>query len=275
MPERRFEVWGDPIAHSLSPVLHRAAYAQLGWDWEYERRRVDEAGFATALTGRDVDLGGLSLTYPLKNAAWAASEVRDARAELTGAVNTLVFGMGAVVGFNTDVGGIVADLREHGLDGVSRARIIGSGATATSALVALREHGVDHVEVVSRREPVTLLDLGIRIGVPVGHRGLGADGYDPVDLTVATLPGGIALPDETAAALAAAGGTLYDVVYGHWPTTLASAWLARGAVAIPGIGMLLHQAVLQIRAFATGETATPLEDEPAVVASMRRALMKD
>lgn len=269
------EVWGDPIDHSLSPTLHRAAYAQLGWDWTYERRRVSEAAFAGQLAVREPAVRGLSLTYPLKASAWGAAATRDERAELTGALNTLEFSSGAPRGFNTDVGGIVADLSEHDFAGIRSARIIGSGATATSALVALAEMGVGEVDVVSRREPRALIDLAPRLGLHVSDRRFDDADLAAVDLTIATLPGGAELPGSAADSLAVAGGTLYDVVYGHWPTALAGAWQQRGGLAIAGIGMLLHQAVLQIRVFATGDVDAPLPDEAAVVASMRRALMGD
>ena len=100
------EVWGDPIAHSLSPALHAAAYAELGWDWTYGRRRVDDAAFATELASLGTQYRGLSLTFPLKGVAYAASAERDLPAELTGAVNTLLLTEAGPRGFNTDVGWI-------------------------------------------------------------------------------------------------------------------------------------------------------------------------
>lgn len=275
----RLEIWGDPIDHSLSPVLHRAAYAHLGWEWEYDRRRVDAAGFAATL--RSADLRGVSLTFPLKTVAWAASDTRDRRAQLTGAVNTLLLepdlAGGGARGFNTDVGGIVADLRAHGVTDTGRARLIGAGATATSALVALGELGVTDVDVRARRPDAAepLRELGARLAMTVCVLPLDASLSSPVPLTISTLPGGATIADEVADAVAAGGGILYDVVYGHWPTALAAAWERAGNVAINGLGMLLHQAVLQIRIFATGDPDIPLPDEPSVVAVMRLALMGD
>lgn len=273
----RLEVWGDPIDHSLSPAIHRAAYAHLGWEWEYGRRRVGTAHFAAEL--RDARLRGISLTFPLKTAAWAAAATRDRRADLTGAVNTLVFTSAdaAPRGFNTDVGGIVADLREHGVAHPETARLVGAGATATSAVVALAEMGTRRVEVLARRpESATpLRALGERLGVHVAVAPWDAAHHRPVSLTISTLPGGAALADPVIEAVAAAGGTLYDVVYGQWPTPLAAAWERAGNVAINGLGMLLQQAVLQIRVFANGDPEIPLPDEASVVAVMHRALMGD
>ena len=136
-PRTRLEVWGDPIEHSLSPTLHLAAYRALGLEWRYGRRRVPLADFSATLASLDERWRGLSLTYPLKTAAYAAARTHDRRATLTAAVNTLVFGPDGPHGFNTDVGGIVRALGEQPVASADRARIIGAGATATSALVAL------------------------------------------------------------------------------------------------------------------------------------------
>ncbi len=277
------EVWGDPIAHSKSPQIHAAAYAELGWDWSYGRRPVSEGAFGAELAGIDGSLRGLSLTYPLKSVAFEAAATRDRFADLTGAVNTLLLTGDAPRGFNTDVGGIAADLRDHGIDGAPRARIVGAGATATSALVALGELGTEHVEVIARRPEAArpLIALGERIGVRVDVTAMDAvasarSATSPeVALTLSTLPGGTALPSDVTTALAEAGGLLYDVVYGHWPTPLATAWHRVGGTAVNGLGMLLQQAVRQIRIFATGDADEPLPREDVVVGVMRRALMGD
>ncbi|MHC2999947.1 shikimate dehydrogenase [Microbacterium sp. HJ5] len=273
----RLAVWGDPIAHSRSPQLHAAAYAVLGLEWSYERRRVDEAGFAPALHGLDASWRGLSLTMPLKGEAFAAARARDRRAELTGAVNTLLLTADGPQGFNTDVGGIVAALADEGIRALDEARILGAGATATSALVALAELGARRVEVVARRQPAVkpLAELGSRLGVEVTSAPFEASARSSVPVTIATLPGDAAVPDAAADGLAAHGGLLLDVVYGHWPTALSTAWGRAGAVAVSGLGMLLHQAVRQVRVFTAGDPESPLPDEDAVVAAMRRALEGD
>lgn len=272
----RLAVWGDPVEHSRSPELHAAAYAALGLEWSYGRRRVDAAGFRSALETLDNAWRGLSLTMPLKEAAFRAAATRDRRAELTGAVNTLRFDSGAARGFNTDVGGIVRSVREFALDSIGRARIVGAGATAASAVAAFGELGVEDVEIVARRpERIRpLADLGERAGVAVAARAFGSE-YHDVDLTIATLPGGAELPGEKVDPLAASGGLLFDVAYSPWPSRLARSWTARGASAQSGLSMLLNQAVLQVRIFVTGDPATALDDEPSVVAAMRAALMGD
>lgn len=273
----RLEVWGDPIAHSRSPQLHAAAYAVLGRDWTYERRRVPEGAFETELAGLTSEWRGLSLTMPLKGAAHGAAAWRDRPAELTGAANTLLLGAGGPRGFNTDVGGIVRSLQERHIDGVVRGRIVGAGATALSALVALGELGVERVEVVARRDAAVmpLAGLGEALGIDVRAVSFERVEHPAVDVTIATLPGDAVVPDAAADALAANGGLLLDVVYGHWPTALARAWVRVDRTTVSGFGMLLHQALLQVRIFATGDPDVAVDDETAVLAAMRLALMGD
>ncbi len=271
---RRFEVWGDPIGHSRSPDLHRAAYALLGMPWKYDRRRVDEASFGGELAALDPAIHGLSLTMPLKTLAHDTGARRDAAAEATGAANTLVRDAAGWAAFNTDVGGLARALTEAGVAGAPRARIVGAGATATSAIAALRRIGVGAIDISARRPGAAgaLRDLaetmGLAVTVSPMDRPVGI-----VDLTISTLPGDASVPADVSDGLAAAGGALYDVVYGTWPTALAEAWQRRGQDAHPGMTMLLHQAVLQVRIFASGSPDQPLPREDDVVAVMRRALV--
>lgn len=273
----RLEVWGDPIAHSRSPQLHAAAYAVLGREWTYGRRRVAEAAFAGEVAGLGPQWRGLSLTMPLKGVAYRTAVRRDRRAELTRAVNTLLLCADGPEGFNTDIGGIARALHDEGVDGVAEGRIIGAGATAVSALVALAEGGARRVEVVARREAAVAALAGIGaeldvhvIGVPFDVRS-----HREVPVTIATLPGEIDLPDAAADALAEGGGLLLDVVYGSWPTALGRAWARADRPAVSGIGMLLHQALLQVRTFVAGNPDTAVDDEAAVLAAMRLAVMGD
>lgn len=266
----RLAVWGDPIAHSKSPDLHAAAYRVLGLPWEYGRRQVAAAEFAETLGSLDDDWRGLSLTMPLKEEAFRAAATRDRHAELTGAVNTLLLG-DEPAGFNTDVGGIVDALAEAGITRLESVRILGAGATAASALVAAAEIGATRAEVRARRpeRAVGLIDLGSRLDVTVGADVLEAPAL-PVDLTVATLPSGTVLPAGTAAALAQNGGALFDAAYAPWPSALAAVWA--GSPVVSGLGMLLHQAVRQIRIFRNGDPSIALPDEDAVITAMRAAL---
>ncbi|MFF7683032.1 shikimate dehydrogenase [Microbacterium sp. NPDC007973] len=272
----RFAVWGDPIAHSRSPRLHAAAYGVLGLDWEYGRRRVDEATFATEVDGLDATWRGLSLTMPLKHVAAARATTLDDDARLTGAVNTyLLTGRGAH-GFNTDVGGLARALDEVGVRRPERVRVLGAGATATSALVSAARAGAVEVEVRARRPEAAapLAELGALLGIAVRTAPLDAPDPVQVDATIAALPGGTDL-GALAGALASTSGPLVDVVYGGWPTPLARAWKSAGVAAHDGLAMLLHQALLQVRVFIAGDPAQPLVHEDEVLAAMRIALVGD
>ncbi|MFL1999127.1 MULTISPECIES: shikimate dehydrogenase [unclassified Microbacterium] len=272
----KLAVWGDPVAHSMSPRLHAAAYRVLGLDWEYDRRRVDEASFDDVLAGLDDGWRGLSLTMPLKRAAAASARSLDERARLTGAVNTLLLTEDGPHGFNTDVGGLVATIHEQGVDEVPFGRILGAGATAGSALVALAELGARRVDVIARRPEAAapLVALGEALGVDVEPADFTRAPSPDATVTIATLPGGTDL-GESAQPFAALGGLLVDVVYGSWPSPLATTWERDGGRAISGLGMLLHQAVLQVRVFVSGSTGIALTDEPRVLAAMREAVMGD
>ena len=272
----RLEVWGDPIAHSLSPRLHAAAYRALGLDWTYGRRQVSETSFEGEFAALGSAYRGLSLTMPLKGQAFAAAVTCNRHAELSGAVNTLLLTDDGPHGFNTDVAGIAADVAEQLPSPVERARIIGAGATATSALLALESLGVTRVEVAARRSEAVarLARLGAEIGVTVDDSGFDARPREAVALTIATLPGGAPIDAAVAESLARDGGVLYDVVYGHWPTALAQAWERHGGRAVAGIGMLVQQALRQVRVFVSGSDEESLVGEPEVLAAMRAAVTK-
>lgn len=267
MTPARLEVWGDPIGHSRSPDLHAAAYRALGLDWQFARREVSADRFGGELAASRVR--GLAVTYPLKALAFSVAAWRDKRAEVTGVANTLLFGE-RVRAYNTDVGGIARALDGIGAGDAQSVRIVGSGATSTSTLVALREMGVEWVEVAARRpeRAAALVALGEQIGVVTRFAPLTeVDGT--VDLTVSTLPGGAELGPNVAERLSRLGGTLFDVSYGDWPSSLARRW---SGDAHHGLGMLLYQAVLQVRVFVSGTPDEPLPSEPAVVDAMRDAL---
>lgn len=269
----RLAVWGDPIAHSRSPRLHVAAYERLGLDWEYGRQQVDAATFRSALAALDESWRGLSLTMPLKEAAHEAADDLDAHARLTGAVNTLLLG-DRLQGFNTDVGGIIDAFAHAGVGALENVRILGAGATAASALVAVVELGARSVEVRARRPQAAerLRRIGDELGVAVTAVPFDAATAD-VAATIATLPSGTALTPSVSEPLSASGGTLFEAAYAPWPSALAAGW--DGAPVISGFEMLLHQAVRQIRIFLHGSQEQRLPDEDVIVAVMRSASMED
>ncbi|ALO07086.1 Shikimate 5-dehydrogenase I alpha [Streptomyces venezuelae] len=268
---RRAAVLGSPIAHSLSPVLHRAAYAELGLDdWSYERFEVDEAGLAGFVDELDDAWAGLSLTMPLKRAIIPLlDEISDTAASVE-AVNTVVFREdGRRIGDNTDIPGMIAALRERGVEKVESAAILGAGATASSALAALTRVCAGPVTAYVRSEARAeeMRGWGERLGVDVRTADWerAAEAF-AAPLVIATTPAGTtnalatAVPDEV--------GTLFDVLYDPWPTALAAAWSDRGGKVVGGLDLLVHQAVLQVEQM-TGCTPAPLA---AMRAAGERAL---
>lgn len=257
---RRAAVLGSPIAHSLSPVLHRAAYAELGLgEWTYDRFEVDEAALPGFLGGLDGSWAGLSLTMPLKRAVIPLlDEVSDTAASVE-AVNTVVFTEdGRCLGDNTDIPGIAAALRERGVTEVGSAAVLGAGATASSALAALAGICTGEVTVYVRSEAraAEMREWGERLGVAVRT----ADWSRAAEaltapLVIATTPAGAA--DALAGAVPERPGALFDVLYEPWPTPLAAAWSARGGAVLGGLDLLVHQAVLQVERM-TGCPRAPL-----------------
>ncbi|MEU8979865.1 shikimate dehydrogenase [Streptomyces sp. NPDC048309] len=263
---RRAAVLGSPIAHSLSPVLHRAAYTELGLaDRSYDRFDVDEA----ALPGFFGELGpewaGLSLTMPLKRAVIPLlDEITDTAASVE-AVNTVVFtDDGRGVGDNTDIPGMVAALRERGIEEVESAAILGAGATASSALAALARICTGEVVayVRSKERAAEMRQWGERLDVEVRTEDWADAGQAlRAPLVIATTPAGTT--DALAAAVPERPATLFDVLYEPWPTDLAARWSAYGGAVVSGLDLLVHQAVLQVEQM-TGHSPAPLD-------AMRRA----
>ncbi|MFP8905308.1 shikimate dehydrogenase [Streptomyces atacamensis] len=260
---RRAAVLGSPIAHSLSPVLHRAAYREMGLTgWSYDRFEVDEGGiapFLEKLAAGGEEWAGLSLTMPLKRAVIPLLDGIGDTAASVGAVNTVVFTAdGRRFGENTDIPGMVAALRERGVESVPHAAVLGAGATASSALAALARICTGEVTayVRSRERAEEMRGWGERLGVAVAT----ADWADApralaAPLVIATTPAGAA--DALAAAVPERPGTLFDVLYEPWPTPLAAAWAGRGGRVLGGLDLLVHQAVLQVE-MMTGRSPAPL-----------------
>jgi len=252
-------VWGSPIRHSLSPVLHRAAHAALGLhDWSYDRREVDAAAFQGALAGLDDSWRGLSLTMPLKEEALAAASLVEAAARDTGSANTLIATPAGWHAHNTDIHGIEAALLVAGCTDTTEALVIGSGATARSAVAALAASGTRRVTfmVRGRPRPETVAQAE-RAGLVVGTVPLGD--WTRADVVISTVPpdsvtGLDAFPDTDRDE---SPRTVLDVVYGHGPTPLQRWARSRGWTLAFGTDMLLHQAAAQV-ALMTGRPA-PLD----------------
>ena len=269
---RRAYVLGHPIAHSLSPALHRAAYAYLGEaNLEYDRRDTLPDDLPAIMRGVRNPAGteeapyiaGLSVTMPLKTAVIQYCDELSETARVTGAVNTVYPRGEKVLGDNTDVIGIVNALLHAGLKPNherDEPAVIGGGATAISALTALHQLGYSRVSVYARslHKLGSVQEAADRLGVQLEQvsladlpQNLAERGHHPV---VSTLPARAA--DEWASQLSGLKGAsathrpvLLDVAYNPWPSVLASAWEANGGTVVSGLEMLLYQAVEQVLLF--------------------------
>lgn len=269
---RRAYVLGHPIAHSLSPALHRAAYAYLGEaNFEYDRRDTLPDDLPAIMHGVRNPAGteeapyiaGLSVTMPLKTAVIQYCDELSETARVTGAVNTVYPRGERVLGDNTDVIGIVNALLRAGLKPNherDEPAVIGGGATAISALTALHKLGYRRASVYARslHKLGSVQEAAERLGVQLSTVALAefpaeqkARRHNPV---ISTLPARAA--DGWASQLSGLKGAsathqpvLLDVAYNPWPSVLASAWEANGGTVVSGLEMLLYQAVEQVLLF--------------------------
>jgi len=280
---RRLGVVGDPVEHSRSPQLHLAAFDVLGLDWTYERCRVPRGELAHFVTGLDSSWRGLSVTMPLKGEAHSLASWSDEASGLTGGANTLLTD-GVSVGepartwqaFNTDVAGIENPLRLLGLSSVSSATIIGGGATAASALVALSHFQcrVVHVVVRNPSRAAELEELANRLGVGVNiHELENLESVPRSSVVISSIPGSAGV--ELTQLARESDDVLFDIAYDLWPSTNASNWLERGGQVLSGLTMLAAQALVQVRIFVTGDPEQQLDRETKIRTAMHSAVGLD
>jgi shikimate dehydrogenase len=266
----RLAVLGSPIAHSKSPALHRAAYRVLGLDWQYDAIEVAAAQLPEFVAGLGSEWRGLSLTMPLKKDVLPLLDQRAPLVDISGAANTVLFDEG-LSGFNTDVFGIVAALRER-IEGRGSALILGGGATAGSALLAAADLGFAAVRILMRDPSKTseLKRIAESLTVPVKFGSVG-DAIGAPDLVISTVPGHAELDIQFSFPVRR-NAILFDVAYEPWPSTLALQWLEAGGTVVTGIEMLAWQALAQVRVFVNGDPNTALRNEDAVWAAMRSSV---
>jgi shikimate dehydrogenase len=245
-------VVGSPVGHSLSPLLHQAAFDALGLDWRSLAFEVPAGGGAGVVSAlRALSMRGLSVTMPLKEEVAEVVDRLEPQAALLGSVNCLSLEDGAVVGLSTDGDGLlaclerVADFRAAG----ARCLVAGAGAAARSVVAALSAAGALEVAIVARHPEQAERAAGL-----AGAAGRVGDATDAavVDLVVDTTPVGMAgtasehdLPLIDPALL----GPLQlavDLVYEPRRTPWLEAAAAGGARTVGGLGMLVHQAALQV-----------------------------
>jgi shikimate dehydrogenase len=264
----RCAVLGRPVAHSLSPAMHRAAYAWLRLDWTYDALDVGEDELPAFVSGLDDSWRGLSLTMPLKRAVLPLLDEVSPVAAQAGAANTVLFERGRMRGDNTDVPGVVNALHEAGCTRVNRAVVVGAGATASSTLIALQQLGVADVLVLARdpdrAEPLAAHARAGGVRATLGELDSPAPGS--VDVLVSTLPGaaaGAVLADR----LLGACEVVFDVAYDPWPSSLLARAGELGAVTVDGIALLANQAALQVQ-IMTGSTVPVDELRRAALAAL-------
>jgi shikimate dehydrogenase len=248
-------VVGDPIAHSLSPVLHQAGYAAVGLDWEYGAAEVPAGGLAGFVASLGEEWRGLSVTAPLKREALILANVVSDRVKLVGAANTLLMTGGEVHADNTDLPGAVAAIRERYDGAISDALILGAGATAASTGLALAELGATRIAIAARSASRASDTVAAIAGHPRGPQvrvlDLATVELEDQDIVVSTVPA----VAQTPGLVARVGNVevVFDALYDPWPTPLA---LAAPRTLVSGMDLLVHQAALQFTAF-TG-VAAPL-----------------
>jgi shikimate dehydrogenase len=247
----KFCVVGSPIQHSLSPVIHQAAYEAIGLDFSYERHEVAQGNLSEFLTKNGYS--GVSVTMPLKNEAFSIASEHSEEALQTSVVNTMVRSRDAYVGYNTDVAGFIGIFGQ--ISAPSSISLIGSGATARSAALAIsRSFPGSELSVLARSEAsstdLVLLARGFGLEAQSGI----ASGESLVesDLVVSTVPGNAFgdLWHQVSGSSRSAQGVLVDVTYNPWPSVASSAWTGHS---FSGLELLIWQAIEQVKLFADSQ----------------------
>ncbi len=259
---RRAAVLGRPIEHSLSPVLHGAAYAALGLaGWTFDRIDCGADGLPALVAGAGPECVGFAVTMPAKRAALDVAAHVSSTAALVGAANTLLPGRTGWRADNTDVHGLTTTLQIHGINAPEVERrgpvvVLGAGGTAQAALVALRKLGFHAAAVVVRDPARTAHAAGTaaRAGMELNVHAMAAAGslLRSCALLVSTVPA-----EGTEAVLDTpwrSDVVALDAVYAGWPTPLARSVTAAGGRPISGAHVLLHQAAAQVE-LMTGRPA--------------------
>lgn len=275
---RQLAVLGSPIAHSKSPIIHAAAYSILNKPFEYSKIQIEKNHLMQFVETLDETWLGLSITAPLKAEALRLASDSDETSNLTGASNTLLRTEQGWKAFNTDVYGIQKALSESGVADIATASVIGSGATATSAVLAIARNYPEAKLLLAARNRNALADLVLfakRVGIAKVKTVKVRKALSKADLVISSLPSGALNEDIRAlqaSQFARPSGVLFDVAYDPWPSPAAQLWSDSGLPVVSGIEMLLWQAVAQVRIFCEGNPTTEVFNEAAVVLAMRDSI---
>lgn len=270
-------VIGAPVRHSLSPALHNAAFVASGLDWRFVAFEVAAGQGAGAVDAmRTLGIGGLAVTMPHKHDVVAALDEIDSAAVALDSVNTVVLRPdGSTFGASTDGAGFVESVRAAGLAlGGLRVVVLGAGGAARSIVDALGRSGVADIAIVNRTrstaEAAAALAPVARVGAPADIAGAGLlVNATPIGMgAVAAGEGGGPKPDlPVDESVLRPDLTVADIVYHPLETPLLAAARERGAPTIDGLGMLVHQAVLQQELW-TGHRPDPGPMRAAAIAEL-------
>lgn len=271
-----YGIIGDPVAHSLSPLMQNAAFAAINMDAVYVPFNVSSADLSSAVAGlRSLGVKGVNVTIPHKESVLPLLDSVDSGAELIGAVNTVVNRSGQLVGYNTDGLGLLRSLKVDlhiELNSETEVIILGAGGAARAAIVALAQLGVRSITIINRSEQraqslvarysalfpyVTFIALSFASGAPrnkagEGNAGVGEPAGDRVESTeyfkkchLIVNSTSIGLSGESFNVLpwenVNKNAVVYDMIYAAQPTPLVVSAIAAGFHACDGLGMLSAQ----------------------------------
>lgn len=283
-PARVVGIIGDPVAHSLSPRMHTAAFEAAGLDWRYVAFRVPPARLEDAVRGiRALGFAGVNVTIPHKETVIPLLDGVEPAARGAGAVNTIRLEDGVLFGYNTDAPGLLDALTEDGGTALVAARclILGAGGAGRSAAFALAGAQVKSITVLNRT-PSRAQDVAARVAQAAPGCALTAGPLDAATVARAAEGADVVIQATSATLSAAMGGgggraawlqaiepmlrpgmTVLDMVYTPRRTELLAAAMDAGATVVDGVSLLVHQGARSFQLW-TGL--------PAPVAAMRRAV---
>lgn len=236
---------GSPISHSLSPVLHRVAYQLLGIKGNYEAIEVHAGELSSFL--QKTDKNCLSLTMPLKEEAISLASVSSKLAQRISSGNTLTLVNGNWHLTSTDVAGFEFSLKAHQIHSLDSVLVLGAGATARAAVSYLSTI-CRKIQVVSRNSD---REVSMNTASDIQVEYLPWDSTDRInhaDLVVNTAPGDAS--NMFLSTIKSPRGTLFEVLYDPWPTSLSQSWASAGRDVIDGLDLLIHQAISQVELFS-------------------------
>lgn len=257
---KRFYVIGDPIAHSLSPIMHGAALLELGLPHTYQAMHVAAERLPLVLDKvRRGEIAGLNVTVPHKVEAMRLCDHVTDEVTQSGAVNTVFLdATGRLIGTNTDCDGLRADLVANHVDS-KRALVLGTGGAARAAIVALRRLGAR--AFVAGRHDAAATMLSRELGCDaVAWTALGGP-YDLViNATSAGMEGGSDGASIAEAWSRSPAAVAYDLVYRPMVTPFLARASADGARALSGLGMLVEQGARALAIFLGHTIERPVKD---------------